>query len=68
MLKSVRLGRAERQSEEDRQEFNLPSHGCIAIESHYEPNKGLSKRLKHFTSFRDYLLTFGDFKDISLED
>ena len=65
ILKSVRLGRCEKLTDTQRGIHNLPEKGCCAIESWYDGKK-VFESIKHFESFRDYLLSFGPFKDVEI--
>ena len=66
-LKNIRLARAENLSEGIRKEFNLPEGGLIIIES---KNPGLKENFVPIKQggIRDYLLSLGEFKDISIDN
>lgn len=68
-LKQTRLARAERLSEEIRKEYKLPEKGLVIIESR---NPELKENFRAITEgdnggIRGYLLTLGEFKDVSID-
>ncbi len=64
-LKNTRLARSEDLSPEIRSEYGLPDSGLIIIESH---NDDLTEK---FVSAKDgirkYLLSLGNFKEVTIE-
>ncbi len=67
-IKNAWLGRVEKLSAKIKEQHpNLPNKGLIIIES---ISPALEERISPIkeNGFRDYLLTFGDFKPIDLEE
>ena len=66
-LKNIRLARAETLSPEIRQQFGLPENGLIIIESRNPDLKENFVSIKK-GGIRDYLISLGDFKEVSIDE
>ena len=66
-LKNIRLTRAENLSKEIKDKFHLPEKGLVIIESR---NPNLTENFVPIKSggIREYLLSLGNFKEVSIDD